>query len=286
VSRRVDFRVGARGLGGAKYRWGVDRFLAVSNGVRRVLVDCGVDGDRVDVVPDGIDLAKFDRVGDAGYLAVEFGLAPGDTVIGNVAALAPHKSQRDFVLAARLIRDEIPRARFFVVGEGELRPDLEALIRELMLEKDVVLTGFRSDVLELLSLFDCFVLSSYLEGLCTSIMDAQAMGIPVVATRTGGVPELVTEGETGLLAPPRDPALLASAVVRMIRDDALRARCIQRAAEQAKSYDYSRMVEGTLDSYRRVLAPEEGGGAGSVGKRHMSSRGRAPGTPGKESDCP
>jgi glycosyltransferase involved in cell wall biosynthesis len=269
VSRRVDFPVGARGTWGAKYRWGVDRYVAVSTGVRKVLVDCGVREERVDVVPDGIDLAKFLEVGDPRYLTEEFGLSPEHTVVGNVAALAPHKSQVDFIRAAKIIRKEIPRARFFVVGEGELRPKLEALVEESGLQGDVVLTGFRRDVLELLSLFDCFVLSSYLEGLCTSIMDAHAMGVPVVATRTGGVPDLVLDGETGLLVPPRNPELLAAAVVRMLRDDTLRARCIQRAREQARTYDYTRMVEGTIEAYRRVVAPASSGAARSVDKPHL-----------------
>jgi glycosyltransferase involved in cell wall biosynthesis len=262
----------------------VDRFLAVSSGVRRVLIDCGVREDRIEIVPDGIDLAKFERVGDSGYLAREFALAADDTVIGNVAALAPHKSQKDFIRAARIIGDEVPRARFFVVGEGELRPELEALIGELGLQGRVVLTGFRNDVLELLSRFDCFVLSSYLEGLCTSVMDAHAMGVPVVATRTGGVPDLVEDGETGLLVPPRDPALLARAVVRMLRDHTLRARCVRRAAEQAKTYDYARMVEGTLDAYRRLLGPSTTFSEDSTKKRRVSARERVTDTAGKEVD--
>lgn len=282
VSRRVDFPVGAKGPGGARYRWGVDRYVAVSRGVRDVLAHCGVRADLIDIVPDGIDLAKFERVGDAGYLAGEFGLTPEHTVIGNVAALAPHKSQGDFVRAAAIIREEIPGARFFIVGEGELRPALEALVRELGLQKEVVLTGFRSDVLELLSRFDCFVLSSYLEGLCTSIMDAQAMGIPVVATRTGGVPDLVEDGETGLLVPPRDPSSLARAVVRMVRDGDLRRRCVRRAREQARSYDFETMVEGTLASYRRILRPLSPGGERSTEKQQRMAGERAQERAGKE----
>ncbi len=254
VSRRVDFAFATNGPSGVKYRYGVDRFLAVSTGVERVLVDCGVREDKIEIVPDGIDLAKFCGVGNTGDLVEEFGLSDNTVVIGNVAALAPHKSHRDFIHAARIIRDEIAGARFLIVGEGRLRPALEAQVRDLGLENEVTLTGFRSDVLEILSLFDCFVLSSYLEGLCTSIMDAHALGVPVVATRTGGVPDLVADGETGLLVPPRDPALLAQAVVRMVRDGDLRSRCVFRGKEQAKTYGYARMVDGTLESYRRLLA--------------------------------
>ncbi len=257
VSRRVDFPVGRFGLGALKYRHGVDLFLAISNGVRDVLVDCGVGEDKIDLVPSGIDLEKFNNVGDNGYLDAELGLNPDSIVIGNVAALAPHKSQSDFVRAADLVRREIPNARFLIVGEGELRPELERLIAEKGLADIVTLTGFRKDVLEVLSRFDCFVLSSYLEGLCTSIMDAQAMGVPVVATRTGGVPDLVTDGETGLLAPPRNPAALAAAIVRMVGDEDLKTGCARRAKEKSDSYGYETMVDKTLAAYKRVLAPAE-----------------------------
>jgi glycosyltransferase involved in cell wall biosynthesis len=253
VSRRVDFPVGRSGFGALKYRRGVDVFLAISKGVREVLVECGVSEEKIELVPSGIDLEKFDQLGDTGYLESEFGLKEGATVVGNVAALAPHKSQADFIRAAKIIRDEIPDVRFFIVGEGKLRPALDALVDRLGLAGEVTLTGFRSDVLAILSRFDCFVLSSYLEGLCTSIMDAHALGVPVVATQTGGVPDLVDDGETGLLVPPREPALLAGAVFRMLRDGELRSKCVRRAREQARRYDYKRMVEQTLDAYRRLL---------------------------------
>lgn len=253
VSRRVDFPVGRNGVSALKYRRGVDMFLAISTGVRRVLLDAGVIEKRVALVPSGIDLGKFDGIGDASSLEKEFGIGESATVIGNVAALAPHKSQADFVRAAGIIKKEIPGARFFIVGEGELRADLEALIRELGLERDVTLTGFRRDVLALLSMFDCFVLSSYLEGLCTSIMDAQVLGVPVVATRTGGVPDLVEDGRTGLLVAPRDPNGLAAGVVRMLGDGELRSRCVRNAKEKTTSYDYRRMVAQTLAAYRSLL---------------------------------
>jgi glycosyltransferase involved in cell wall biosynthesis len=256
VSRRVDFPVGRNPWSALKYRRGVDKFLAISTGVRRVLEDAGVADERIALVPSGIDLDKFDGIGDISYLDREFGLSVDTAVIGNVAALAPHKSQSDFVRAAAVVKREIPGSRFFIVGEGELRPRLEELVDELDLARDVVLTGFRRDVLSLLSRFDCFVLSSYLEGLCTSIMDAQALGVPVVATRTGGVPDLVEDGRTGLLVEPRDPEGLAAGILRMLRDGDLRSRCVRNAREKKESYDYRRMVALTLDAYRELLAGE------------------------------
>jgi len=253
VSRRVDFPVAQNGLSAMKYRYGADVYLAISNGVRDVLLECGIEAGRIRIVRSGLDLKKFDGVKDNDYLLKEFGIGDGTPVIGNIAALAPHKSHVDFIGAARRVSEEIEGARFLIVGEGKLRPELEAQIKQLGMEDDIILTGFRKDVLECLALFDCFVLSSYLEGLCTSIMDAQAMGVPVVATRTGGVPDLVEDGKTGLLAPPRDPRLLAEAIIRMMRDDDLRAGCATAAKLQASSYDYRHMVEQTAAAYDEML---------------------------------
>jgi glycosyltransferase involved in cell wall biosynthesis len=253
VSRRVDFAVATNSFSGMKYRRGADLYLAISNGVSKVLVDCGIPTEKIRLVPSGIDLAKFERVGDNAYVREEFGIAADAPVVGNVAALAPHKPQSDFIRAARVVADKFPDARFLIVGEGKLRSRLEALIRELDLDGTVILTGFREDPLEIMSTFTCFVLSSYLEGLGTSVMDAQAMGIPVVATDTGGVPDAVEDGVSGLLVPPRDPKELARAIVRMLDEDPLRQRIAKTALAKSRGYDYRHMVYKTLDAYRELV---------------------------------
>jgi glycosyltransferase involved in cell wall biosynthesis len=250
VSRRVDFAVGRDPVSAWKYRRGADAFLAISEGVRRVLLDGGVAPARVRVVPSGIDLAKFDGLRGRDAVRAELGLDARTFAVGNVAALAPHKAQDDLLRAAAMVRARRDDVRFFIVGEGALRARLESLARELGIAAQVVFTGFRSDALALLRAFDVFVMSSYLEGLGTSIMDAHALGVPVVATRTGGIPELVEDGVTGLLAPPRDPASLAAAILRFLGDERLRSACAARARALSSRYDYRAMVYKTLDAYR------------------------------------
>ena len=252
VSRRVDFAVATNSLSGLKYRHGADLYLAISSGVRDVLIECGISPGRIRLVPSGIDLDKFTRVRANDYVKNEFGIGDGTMVVGNVAALAPHKSQSDFIRAARIVADSFPGTRFLIVGEGKLRRSLESLVRDLGLGNDVVLTGFREDPLEILSTFTCFVLSSSLEGLGTSVMDAQAMGVPVVATRTGGVPDIVEDGVTGLLVPPRDPVALAAAIGRMLDDESLRQSLARKALESSRGYDYRQMVYKTMDAYREL----------------------------------
>ncbi|HET6347736.1 MAG TPA: glycosyltransferase, partial [Candidatus Krumholzibacteria bacterium] len=251
VSRRVDFSVGGTPWGRWKYRRGADAYLAISRGVYDVLVRGGVEPEHITVVPSGIDLAKFAAVRDPAYLRSEFALVPGVPVIVNVAALAPHKAQTVLLHAVRALRER--RAlRCFIVGEGALRSTLEREAHTLGVADVVTFTGFRDDALEFIRLADVFVMSSHLEGLGTSIMDAQVLGAPVVATRTGGIPEIVEDGVTGLLVPPRDPAVLAHALARMLDDGELRARCREHARAQSEGYDYHRTVYKTLDVYRRL----------------------------------
>ncbi len=253
VSRRVDFPVGKSRPSALKYRYGADVYLAISTGVRDVLINCGVDGERIALVPSGIDLEKFDRMQNTAYLRQEFSMDEAEWIVGNIAALAPHKAQVDFIDAAAIVDKAIAGIKFFIVGEGKLRKLLDRHVHEAGLTGKIIFTGFRSDPLEILSTFHCFVLSSRLEGLCTSIMDAQALGVPVVAAATGGVPDLIEDGATGLLAPPARPDELAGAIIRMLTEPALRERCARLAKEKSTQYDYRNMVNKTIVAYQAVL---------------------------------
>ncbi|MCK4775942.1 MAG: glycosyltransferase, partial [Candidatus Krumholzibacteria bacterium] len=153
VSRRVAAPVATHWLSRAKYQKGADVFLAVSNCVRDVLADGGVPQNKIRLVHDGIDLSKFDRVRENAYVKAEFGIDAGAPVVGNVAALAPYKSQVDIIRAAPIVRDRYPRVKFLIVGEGKLREHLQSLIDEMGLAGTVVLTGFRDDPLEIMSTF-------------------------------------------------------------------------------------------------------------------------------------
>jgi len=252
VSRRVDFAISRRGPGGWKYRRGADLYLAISSGVRDALLAGGVDAGRIRMVPSGIDLEKFDAVGDGSRLREEFGIGEGTPVVGNIAALAPHKAQADLLRAAAVVSAARADVRFFVVGEGRLRAELEALARSLGVDGRVTFTGFRDDALEFLRVFDVFAMSSRLEGLGTSIMDAQAARVPVVATNTGGIPDVVEDGVSGILVPPADPGRLADGILRMLSDERLRRGCVETAFERSRGYDYRRMVYKTLDAYREL----------------------------------
>lgn len=255
VSRRVAFPVSRYLPSALKYR-GADLYLAISSGVRDMLVAAGVRAAQVALVPSGVDLEALRRRRDPRRIRTQLQIEHDATVVGTVAALTANKSVHDLVRAARHVASQVDNLRVVIVGEGPARAEIERLIARSGLQERVLLTGFRTDVLDVLSVFDCFVLASRVEGLGTSIMDAQALGVPVVATRTGGVPDLVQDGRTGLLVPPGDPPLLGDAIVRMLREPGLHVRCAENARVRAQRYDYRNMVRGTLAAYRTLLAAQ------------------------------
>jgi len=150
----------------------------------------------------------------------------------------------------------VPDARFVICGDGELRPALEEQIKRKHLERHVFLAGFRADVLELLKGFDLFALSSLQEGLCTSLVDAMAASKAAVATRVGGVPEVVADGETGFLVPPRDHDAMADRIITLLKDAGRRTRMGEAGLTRArKLFTVDHMVDGTLATYERLMKP-------------------------------
>jgi len=259
VSRRVDFAVGWNPLSRLKYRMPVDRYLCISRGVMDVMRQGGVPQERLALVPSGVELPGSEAPAPAAAdLRALVGAAPGAPVIGTVAALAPHKDHANLLQAVVEVVRARPEVRFAWVGEGECRADLERQRAALGLEEHVRLLGFREDALGLLAQFSVFALSSYLEGLCTSLLDAQALGVPVVATAVGGVPDVVEDGVTGRLVPGRDPRALALALLETLAEPEAARRRAARARETVRGFSAERMVERTLEEYRAVLSGRPG----------------------------
>jgi glycosyltransferase involved in cell wall biosynthesis len=251
ASRRVDFHIKGNALSRWKYRQ-VDCFICASDAIRAMLIADGVPAPRVVTVHEGIDLDRVEAAPPA-KLHEELWLPHNAPIVGNVAALVPHKGQRHLVEAAAIVVKAVPDARFVIAGEGELRPALEKQIKDHHLEKHVFLTGFRPDVLSVHKAFDIFVMSSVTEGLGTSLLDAMACGKAIVATTAGGMPEVVEDGKTGLLVPPRDHQAMADAIVTLLADGRARAAMGAAGAGRVRArFSAERMVQETLALYRRV----------------------------------
>jgi glycosyltransferase involved in cell wall biosynthesis len=251
ASRRVDFHLRGSSLSRWKYRQ-VDCFVCASAAIRKMLIGDGVPEVRAVTVHEGIDLEHVQSA-PAADLHADLWLPHHAPIVGNVAALVPHKGQRHLIESAMLVLPKVPDARFVIAGEGELRPALERQIREHHLEKHVLLAGFRPDVLSLHKAFDIFVMSSLTEGLGTSLLDAMACGKPIVATAAGGIPEVVVDGETGFLVAPRDHEGMARAIVALLKDEDLRRRMGEAGRTRARvHFSAERMVQDTLRVYQRV----------------------------------
>jgi glycosyltransferase involved in cell wall biosynthesis len=251
ASRRVDFHLKGNSFSRWKYRQ-VDCFIAASEAIRQMLVGDGVAADRTVTVHEGIDVEHVQAAPEVNVHEACF-LPHGAPVVGNVAALVPHKGQRYLIEAAHLVVQQVPDARFIILGEGELREPLEKQVHEHHLEKHVILPGFRTDVLGCIKGFDLFVMSSVTEGLGTSLLDAMAAARPIVATTAGGIPEIVEDGVNGLLVPPRDARALADAIVRALKDPALRRTMGDAGfARVTERFTVDRMVAETASVYARV----------------------------------
>lgn len=254
VTRRVDFPV-KRGLFAAwKYGARVTRFVAISEAVRGVLLAGGVAPAGCVLIPDGVDLARLDAA-PLVDLRAELGLPAAALLVGNAAALVDHKDHRTLLDAWALVERAEPTAHLAIAGTGDLEQELHAQARALGLAH-VHFLGFRHDVPGLLKGFDLFVLSSHLEGLGTVVMDAMRCGLPVVATRAGGIPELVENDGNGLLVGVRDPSALARALLRLLGDRALRERLASGARASAEArFSHRRMVESYAGLYATLGRP-------------------------------
>ena len=262
ISRRVDFHLRRNAFSRWKYRQ-VDAAICVSNAIRAMVIADGIPEVSVFTVHDGIEVEHV-RSQPTADVHKALWIPPGSFLVGNVAALVPHKGQRYLVDAAPAVVRALPDTRILIFGEGELQQPLERQIRHLGLEHHVQLVGFRHDILPLLKGLDLFVMSSVTEGLGTSILDAMAASRAVVATAAGGIPEVVEHEVTGVLVPPQNSAALAEAIVRLLKDEPLRRRMGEAGFERVRAlFSVDRMVEGTLAVYEHVAGRSRAAGNGS-----------------------
>ncbi|MPZ64395.1 MAG: glycosyltransferase [Pseudonocardiaceae bacterium] len=227
--------------------------------------DLGYPAAKIRVVPNGTDPTA---VGDDPTarrdpaIAATLGIGPDDPVVGILAALRPEKDHTTLLRAARLVTDDIPGTRVLIVGDGALRPELQRLAVELGIGDRVLFAGNRSDVGDLLRVMDVFTLSSTtVECAPMALLEAMATARPAVCTAVGGIPDIIVDGVTGYLVPPRDPRALADRLVPLLRDPE-RARLMGKAARQRLEAEFT--LEGSLREAQRAL--EETAGRISPGR--------------------
>ncbi len=225
--------------------------IAISEAVRHTLGADGIDPARITVVPSGIDLAaRVDVRQD--QIRTALGLPADGPLAVTVAALTREKDHPTLLRTAARLRDQVPGLHWALAGDGLLRAELEGLARDLGIAPIIHFLGQVPDPRGLIAAATVFVLTSSQEGLGTVILDAQAAGVPVVATSAGGIPELLQDG-AGLLAPPGDVTGLADAIAQVLGSRHLRDRMVARGLESVAGFSDSGMATRVVQVYRSVV---------------------------------
>ena len=213
-----------------------------------------INGNKFTIVHNAVDTKQFSPEINSDIARKEFSIYPDVSVVGMVARLHICKGHQYLLKAAVEVIKVLPEVKFVLVGDGELRGELENSAMKLGIEKNIVFTGSRQDVSQLIQLFDVAVLSSIYEGFGNFLIEAMAMTKPVVATNVGGIPEVVKHEETGILVSPRNPEALAEGIIRLLKNkEEVRRMGLAGRKRVEQYYDINLKVKKVEEIYVRNL---------------------------------
>jgi L-malate glycosyltransferase len=257
LSRRVDFPIRKSFLSRWKYNHpAVKAIICVSAFIKQVIEKDIRESSKIKVVYSGVDISKF-HFKKNNILKTEFKIPLTSPLIANVAAIAPHKDLFTFVDTAAIILQKRSDARFLIIGgDGGEEQAIRNYIREKKIGDKIQLTGFRKDIPEVLPGIDVFLFTSKEEGLGTSLLDALACKVPVVATNAGGAPEVIEHNKTGLVATVKNAVQLAEHVLTLLDDEVLKNRLMRNGLEKLDLFSTEMTARKTLEVYRAVLEKE------------------------------
>ncbi len=207
----------------------------------------------VETLHHGIDLDRVTATPPPTGLREQLGVPAGAPVVGTIANFKPHKGHTFLVEAAALVVRERPDVRFVLVGDGPLREDLQRQARELRVADAIVFAGFRQDALRVARTFDVYAAASLHEGLPLALLEAMALGCPVVVTRVGGTGAVVEDGVNGFVVEPRDPGAQAGRILALLADASLRRRQAHAARERAEAFDVRLAVRRIEQVYAELV---------------------------------
>jgi glycosyltransferase involved in cell wall biosynthesis len=247
-------------LGTLKYRC-YDRVVAISDAIRRQLAAQGLPEAKLRLVRSAVDVAACQPSWSRERFLTEFRLPEEDVPVAVVGQFIERKGHAHLLAALRQLREMAVRVRVILFGAGPLAASLDAEIAQAGLASEVEFAGYRKDLLDFLGHFELLVHPAVREGLGIGLLEAQAAGVPVVAFRTGGVPEAVADGQTGVLVPVGDSAALAGAIAELLSNPVQRRHLANAGPDWVRSeFSLERMVQGNLDVYSEILAGSQGGG--------------------------
>jgi glycosyltransferase involved in cell wall biosynthesis len=255
ITRRVD-NPEAPWIARTKYGLYV-KVIAISEAIRKILISETIPPDRVVCIPSGIDPNPYQRPCDPSWFQETFELTPANRTIGVVAQLIPRKGHRFLLEAAPAILARFPETRFLFFGQGPQRADLERRCHEKGMAHAVRFPGFRKDMDRILPCLELVVHPATMEGLGVSLLEAASSGRAIVASRAGGIPEVVHDGVNGLLVEPGNAGELIEAVSRILRDPGLGARLGAAGRRLVEDrFSVAAMVKGNIAVYNEILRGE------------------------------
>jgi glycosyltransferase involved in cell wall biosynthesis len=255
LSRRVDNPLRDNWFTKWKYNHPrIKKIIPVSHAIRKVLEKKLKNQSKLVTIHSGIDFTKFTDITHGNFLRTEFNIDDKVILIGNTSALSDHKDYPTFIKTARYLVDKGINAKFLIIGSGELKDLIEDKIREEKMEEHVIMTGFLTNLPLILPELDIFLMTSKTEGLGTSILDAFACEVPVVATDAGGIPEMVIHESTGLLSPVRDYLDLGENILRLVNEIDLKDRLIKNAKKFLReNFSIKKTAAETLNVYEEII---------------------------------
>lgn len=253
VSRRVDFPVSKSIFSRFKYNYlKIKKIICVSHAIQAITAPAIRDKSVLVTVHSGNDMSRFSNFTKNGKLHKELGINEDIKLVGNVAALAPHKDYFTFIDTVELLVKKELNAKYLIIGSGPLEKEIKAYVAAKKLEGHILFLGFRKDIPDVLPELDVFLITSETEGLGTSVLDAMACKVPVVATNAGGIPEMVKHLETGWLGEVKTPESLAEGVEKILTDKQLSVRLTDAAAQMLQSFTKQAMAAGILAEYKQL----------------------------------
>lgn len=243
IYRDKEFRLSRRVINGMLSRI-TDKMIAVSDAIGKDMVKYdGIDPSRVMVIRNGVDTEKFNGMEETDMIRKEFSLGQEDIILGFTGRLVINKGLKYLIDAAALLKKEVDNFKILIIGKGSLLDELKAMAKKNNVLDKVIFTGERRDIPALLSCLDIYVMSSIKEGLPNALLEAMASGRPIVATKVGGIPEVIQHGISGQLVPPGDAGSLAKAIKLLISNSSMAKKngtCSERSSEKRLQYRSNR----------------------------------------------
>lgn len=251
-TRRVDFPAMKNILSRWKYKHSrLRKIVTISEAIKNILLNEGIQIEKLAVIHSGIEPIPIEAFSCPQEFSTIRSQAP--IIYGCVASFADHKDHLTLLKAFDLVYAKEPGAYLILIGDGELKKHVEAFARQLSCVQHVIFTGFREDVYNLYTCMDVFVMTSKEEGLCTSVLDALQFGLPVIATRAGGLPEIVHHKQHGLLCEIKNPHDVAEKMLLLLKDKQLRLELGNKGKEFVKNFLVEHMVQKYITLYEELL---------------------------------